>query len=362
MLTGIIGTFISLGLSLPIFATLPSTTNYELNSYGFGSGGTSNSTTGNYALEGISGETGGQTATTTNYTLKPGFVETQQANVPIVTLTNPSSYYDKLHFVIDQQNNPSDALYALQVCSVPFTPGTLACSGTTTYVKSDDTLGSTLTLADYQTYAVWGSAGGTNIIGLSANTTYYIHAKATQGKFTESAYGPSSNAATVGQSISFCLYTNANCGLGGSVVNFGSLPVNTPTSGASTIKTDFATNANFGGKVYIYSLNGGLKSLSLSFTITSATTDLTSAAQGFGAQVPSAPTVGSGGPLSAVSPYNVSSNNVGAIGTTAAVLLTSSSPLTGGNAVTNLMARTASTTPAASDYSDTLTFIAAASF
>src|SRR3954465_13279442 len=98
-----------------LFAALPSTTNYQLNSYGFGSGGTSNSSTGSYSLEGISGEISSQPAATSNYSTLPGFIQTQQANVPQVTLTNPANYYDKLHFVIDQQNNPSDALYALQI-------------------------------------------------------------------------------------------------------------------------------------------------------------------------------------------------------------------------------------------------------
>jgi hypothetical protein len=98
-------------------AALPATSNYQLNSYGFGSGGTANSSTSNYSLEGITGEVSGQTAGTSNYSTKPGFVETQQANVPKVTITNPSNYYDKLKFVIDEQNNPSDAKYALQIKS-----------------------------------------------------------------------------------------------------------------------------------------------------------------------------------------------------------------------------------------------------
>ena len=102
---------------ITFFAALPSTSNYQLNSYGFGSGGTANSTTSTYALEGISGEVSGQTATTATYNTKPGFNETQQANVPkIASFDNGSgAYYNKLHFVIDQQSNPSDALYALQI-------------------------------------------------------------------------------------------------------------------------------------------------------------------------------------------------------------------------------------------------------
>jgi hypothetical protein len=86
--------FLSLltAISVTFFASAPATGNYQLNSFGFGSGGTSNSTTPNYSLEGITGEVSGQTATTSTYALKPGFNETQQANVPQVTLSNPSNY------------------------------------------------------------------------------------------------------------------------------------------------------------------------------------------------------------------------------------------------------------------------------
>src|SRR6266404_5723381 len=101
--------FWKLPLIIPfILATLPATTNYQLNSYGFGSGGTAGSGTATYSLEGISGELGGQTSTTSNYEVKPGFVETQQANVPKLSSFDNGSgrYYNQLHFVLDQQANP----------------------------------------------------------------------------------------------------------------------------------------------------------------------------------------------------------------------------------------------------------------
>src|SRR5581483_12294180 len=124
-------------------------TNYSLQSYGFGSGGTGNSSTGNYSLEGITGELSGQTGNTSTYSQEPGFIETQQANVPTVALSNPSNYYDKLKFVLNQQQNPSDALYALQVkvndATCDFTTGTIR------YVHTDDTLVSSLSVGDYQT-------------------------------------------------------------------------------------------------------------------------------------------------------------------------------------------------------------------
>src|SRR5882757_2112130 len=102
------------------FAALPNTTNFKLQDYGFGSGGGAQSTA-NYSLQGITGEISGSTQSTANYTTKPGFIQTEQANVPLVTLSNPSNYYDKLQFVINNTspnnpNNPTDALYELQVC------------------------------------------------------------------------------------------------------------------------------------------------------------------------------------------------------------------------------------------------------
>jgi hypothetical protein len=351
--------FWKLPLIFPLlFAALPSTTNYQLNSYGFGSGGTANSGTANYSLEGISGEISSQTSSTSTYSALPGFNQTQQANVPTVTFTNPSNYYDKLLFVINQQGNPSDALYALKIGT---TTTTCASQTNIKFVKSDHTIGSTLTLADYQDYATWGGAGGTTIIGLAANTTYCLQAKATQGKFTESAYGPASSAATVGQSISFCLYTNANCGAGGNSVSFGGLLPATVTNAPNNIGLNFATNADLGGNVYIYGLNGGLRSSAASYTLSSATADLSSVTEGFGAQIASV-SQSTGGPLSKVSPYNGTANNVGAIGTSISTLFSSSSPLTGGTGAVQLQVRPSNATPEATDYSETITLIAAASF
>lgn len=335
-----------------LLAALPTTSNYSLQSYGFGSGGTANSSTSNYSLEGITGEISSQADSTSTYTIKPGYIETQQANVPKVTLTNPGSYYDKLKFVIDQQNNPSDAKYALQVCvGADWTPN---CGGTTMYVKSDDTLGASLTLADYQTYTTWGGAGGANIIGLTSSTTYYIRAKATQGLFTESAYGPSSSAATVGQSISFCLYTNANCAAGGHSESLNLLAGSVATSG--NIGVDFSTNADAGGRVYIYS-TGSLTSTSHPGTpINSATADLSSAAKGYGAQVVTASSI------SVNSPFNGSGNNVGLLSATVQTILNASSPVTSNGNQIQLQAKSDNVTKAASDYADIITIVAAAAF
>jgi hypothetical protein len=342
-------------LTLPVFfGTLPATTNYQLNSYGFGSGGSSGSSTATYSIEGVSGEASGQTATTTNYTQKPGFNETQQANTPKLSAFDNGSgrYYNKLHFVIDNTspnspNNPSDSLYALQIST------TSDFSSGNKYVKSDLTSGNSLTLADYQTYAVWGGSSGSNIIGLLPNTTYYLRAKATQGQFSESGYGPSLSASTVSPSLSFSLSPTS--------VSLGDLLPATVTNASSSISLTFDTNANSGGDIYISSQNGGLLSNSTGNTITSATGDLSSLNRGFGAQV-AATGQSSGGPLGAVSPYNGSSNNVGITNSTIRKLISATSPVDTGTASVLVKAKATASDSAANDYREALTILASASF
>jgi len=332
---------------LIFFAALPATSTYQLNSYGFGSGGTSNSTTSNYALEGSSGELAGQNAATATYGIKTGFIETQQANVPKVSAFDNGSgvYYNKLHFVIDQQSNPTDALYAVSISTDNF-------ASNINYVKSDLTVGASLTLTDYQTYASWGSASGVNIIGLQPSTTYYLRIKATQGKFTESSYGPVASASTVAPQLSFSISTSA--------VNMGSLLTGTVVNSPSTIDITFATNAASGGDVYINGKNNGLLSTTKSNTITSATGDLSVLSRGFGAKVTA--TGSTSGSFASVSPYNGASNNVGLTDTTIRRIITATGPTVGGTGSVQLKAKSSVNDPAATDYTDTLTMLASASF
>lgn len=342
-------------LGLGIFGALPATTNYKLNSYGFGSGGTANSHTTTYSLEGTTGELNGQTGTSTHLT-KPGFIQTEQANVPkLSALDNDGGlYYNKLHFVIDSQNNPTDATYLIAVSTDNFATNT-------TYVQPDGTLSSTLSTSDYQTYSAWGGASGSVIIGLQPGTNYYAKVRATQGKFTESAYGPVTGpVATGNQSITFSLVTSSQSTPPFSV-SLGSLVAGTVNTTAQTINTGLTTNGASGGDVYITSLNGGLKSSSTGYQINAVSNDLSSVAEGFGAQNSSV-TQTSGGPFTVVSPYNGTANNVGIISSTTRSLYTSTAPVTGGSGVLVLKAKSATTDVAATDYQEVLTFVAAGNF
>lgn len=345
--------FLALGMAL--FAALPATTNYQLNSYGFGSGGTAGSSTATYSLEGTSGEFSGQTGSTTNYSAKPGFVQTQQANVPKVSSidTNGGLYYNRLHFVIDPQGNPSDATFLVAVSSDGF-------STDTKYLQTDGTLSASLLLADYQTYAAFGSSGGSLITGLLPATTYTIKIKATQGKHSESAFGPTSALPTAAQTITFNLVTS-NQSVPPFSVDLGSLTSGAISTTAQTINTSFSTNAASGGDVYINGQNSGLLSSSTGYKINAVSTDLTGVGEGFGAQNSSI-TQTSGGPFSVVSPYSVTGTNVGIVDTTTRSLYSATAPVTGGAGVLLLKAKSASTDIAASDYQEVLTFTAAANF
>lgn len=334
---------------LMLLAVLPSTSNYGLGGYGFGSGGVSTSTTATYSLEGSGGEVSGLTPTTSNYKVKPGFTEIIQANVPsIATFDNGSgSFYNKLHFVINTQNNPSDALYSLQIS----TSSTFASGNY--YVKNDLSIGGTLVLADYQTYTAWGGASGASITGLQPNTPYYLRVKATTGKFTESQYGPINGPiSTVNPYITFSISTSS--------IAMGLLLAGTVVNSPSDIGLTFATNASSGGDVYISGVNGGLSSTAVTSTITSATGDLSALGRGFGARVSS--TGATSGTVSSVSPFNGAGDNVGIINATIRKILSASGPVVGGTGSVTIKAKSASNDPAANDYTETLTLLASASY
>jgi hypothetical protein len=346
-------TFILSGVLL--FAAFPATSNYHLNSYGFGSGGTANSSTTTYALEGSTGEISGSSSSTSNAQTKPGFIQTQQANVPqLASIDNNSGqYYNKLHFVIDNQNNPSDATFLIAVSTDNFVSDTR-------YLQPDGTLSSTLNLSDYQTYAAWGGTSGSLMVGLVPSTTYSVKLRATQGKFTESAYGPTSTQATAAPTITFSLATSSSS-TPPYTIGFGTLSAGTVATAPQTINTTLSTNGASGGDVYISGQNGGLKSGSTGYLINAITNDLGTVSEGFGVQNSSVGQT-SGGPFSVLSPYAGSGNTVGLVDSTTRSLYSSSTPITAGSGVLSLKAKAAATDVAARDYQEILTFVASANF
>jgi hypothetical protein len=333
-----------MGTGMLLMAAFSASNNYSLQNYGIGSGGSNNASSTSYKLNASSGEISGAAGTGTSNVAKPGSTETRQANVPLApTLSNgTSSYYNKLNCIINKGgSDATDYTYAIAT--------SINSYATTLYVQADGTLGAA---AVFQTYASWGGAAGTFITGLSPSTAYQAKVTAMQGTFSQSAYGPVASASTVSPSLTFSLTPN-NLSLG------NLLPGNIVTS--STITIGFATNGAAGGNVYIAGQNTGLHSATGSYTIPALTNDLSTQTQGVGVQGLSA-SQSSGGAFTIASPFNTSGSNIGAYATTFKPVFTSSTALAGGSATASIKAKASTSTVVATDYQETLTFIASASF
>ena len=336
-----------------LFAAAPASLSFTLKYYDFGNGGVT-ATSSLYNLNGTVGTQTGAPQTNGVTILNPGEKPTQTANVPpAATLTNPTNSYNKLRLVINTGSNPSDGRFAIAISSDNFT--------TTKYVQADNSLGSTLAIANYQTYVQWGSATGFDILGLTANTSYQAKVSAYQGVFTASAFGPASTAvATQPTTVSFTVATTTN-GTPPFSVNFASLTAGTVFTADANAQLTLSTNAVFGGGIYIVDTNGGLKSTKVTYTLTSATADLSAVGSGYGAQATSLSQT-SGGPLAASSPFNGAANGVGGLSTSLQQIIGLNSAVTNGSAQIKFMAKTSNSVPPANDYSDTQTIIAAMTF
>ena len=343
------------GLLVPfMFAANPSSTNFELNSYGFGTGGTQDSSSTNYRANGTLGEVAGDSSST-NYNVGTGETRTKEANVPLVTITNDGGWYNKLRVVIGPENNPSDAKFAIAISTDNF--------ATTQYVKSDFTVGATLTQADYLTYAGWGSTTGVIVRGLTNGAVYTVKARGYRGAFTESRYGPPTSAATADPQLIFDIDVSATdtSTTPPYQIDFGNLLPGSVQNASKRVWVSLDTNAESGAKIYLSGQNGGLRSSTTAHTITSATGDLGLLLEGFGAQGASATQVADG-PLALSSPYDGTGQNTGITDAVIRDIFSTPSPVTGGRGSLILKAKTRTQTPAAADYTEILTALATGSF
>lgn len=345
--------------SLLFLLVFPVSTNYSLKSFSVAGGGSEESTSSNYAAEFILGETSNTALTGSNYNAWPGLIYTQTANVPSApTLSNNSNtYYNKLLLTLNSGSNPSDATFAVAISTDNF-------SSDTRYVQSDNTVGATLGSEDWQTYTNWGSGSGENIIGLNPATTYYVKVKARQGEYTEGPWSATTSTATASLSLSFDIDVSSSDTETAApyTVALGTLTSGSVTTASEKIWVDLTTNAVGGGTVYAYGSNAGLLSAGAGYTISAVTGNLAALSEGFGLRSNSV-AESSGGPLAAQSPFNGASDTVGIITTVPQAVFTSSSaPITSGRGSLLTKAKITAITPAATDYSETLTLIAAGTF
>jgi hypothetical protein len=344
-----------LGVVSLFVLVIPISPNYQLNELNVSNGGGVSQST-NYGAEQSVGEVSTTNMHSSLFGIGLGFGFSQMAQEPTApTFTNPSNYYDRLKIVVNPGTNASDALFLLAISSDNF--------ATTQYIQPDGTVSSSVSITDYQTYAAWGGASGTMVINLAPSTTYKVKAKAKQGNYTETGFGPTASASTVASSLSFDIdvaptdtttsppYTT----------NLGSLLAGTVITGSDKVWVSFDTNTTSGGTVYVSGQQGGLHSANVSHLITSSTGDLSSLSEGFGLQGSSA-TQSAGGPLSITTPYDGSSNNVGVADSVLRPIFSSPAQITAGRGSFSLKAKASTSTPASTDYQEILTVIAAAGF
>lgn len=336
----------------------PTSTNFELKDYGFGSGGTENSTSVNFKLFGLSGEVDTDKLTSANFKSGNGLSFTFQANVPPApTFTNPANYYNKLKIILNEGGNPSDAKYAIAISTDNF-------STDTKYVQSDNTVSATLGLEDWQTYVTWGGATGINIIGLSPNITYTVKVASKHGNFTETGFGPTAQASTVNSSLTFdidvsSIDTETDPPFS---VSIGQLTGATVITASNKVWVDVDTNGTGGATVYVYGANAGLKSTAANYTINAVSSNLAAISEGYGARGSTVAQT-SGGPMRKVAPFDGAGDNVGILDSTKRIIFDSTDqPVTAGRVSFEVKAKASAVTKAASDYADTLTVITSAMF
>lgn len=350
------------GLITPIVSfaqsSAPTSGNYKLMEFGFGSGGTASSSSNSYSLFGTIGQVDQGSPSSNNFFIGAGLEYTLQASTPATpTFVNPSNWYNKLNITINRGgNDPLDTEYAIRIASG---------SGNFQYVQNDNTVGNALGDDDWQTYALWGGSSGTTLVGLYPGTTYTVQVAARQGDFfTQFMWSPTATASTVNSRLSFDLDISSTDSETAApyTLDVGNLTADSITTSTNKVWIDFETNANNGGFLSISGTNNGLQSTTVSHTINTQTADLTAQPAGYGARSNTVSQT-SGGPMTALTPYNGVSNNVGALTSTRTYIYDSSeSPVVGGRVSFELKAKASNTTPSANDYADVLTVLATGSF
>lgn len=219
----------------------PQGSTYEIKDYSFGAGGTGNQGTAgsSYTIFGTAGEVEYSKLIGGTYGVGGGLTYTLKANVPAApAFSNPGTNYDRLKIIIDTGSNPTDTTFAVAISTDNF-------ASDVRYVKSDFTVGTSQTIADFLTYSGWGSASGQWITGLTNNTTYYVKVKARRGNFSESEYSAVANRATSNPSLTF--------GISSTSLTFNNLNGgNGYTDSSQTTTLTTSTNAYNGYIVYAH--------------------------------------------------------------------------------------------------------------
>jgi hypothetical protein len=280
----------------------------------------------------------------------------------MVALCGSGGCYDKARFEVNEQGNPTDTLYAVQISEDNFSSDIRYVDGSTYEPEAY----SSHNINDFRTKTQW-ETDTFNILGLQEGTQYYLRLMALHGDFTQTEESPEETATTAGTTSSFDIDI---AGTGGtstetdppfSITFTGS---NSLLAGAGTVTADnliwmdAETNGSGGFAVVQRGDNGGLYSTTHSAQIDSVTGDLDSLDEGFGLQsYYTDSNASSSGTLSVMTNYSGSGANVGIVDTDWNKVYDADGPIVEGRMALEVLARAAADKLGATDYDETITFV-----
>jgi hypothetical protein len=385
-------TILLLTLTTPLYATDLESTGYKIQDATLSSSGEITEST-NFSVLSTVGEFSADPRNySTNYSIKRGPLEIFTANIPLIscfetttdgssncttgptylntngmtTVCGPTGCYNSARFEIDEQLNPSDTLYGVQISTDNFTSNIQYIDGTTKKPKEEPTINDYLTKTDWETPV-------TNIKGLQSNTQYDLRITALHGDFTESSPSPTQTATTSSASLIFDIDIANESGTSTETsppynITFSNetrlVQTGPARSSTNLIWLDAQTNGSGGFAIVQKGSNGGLYSPTTLYTINSTTTDLDGTIEGFGLQsfyTAQQYEDGSGnGALASITTltdYTNSGNNVGQISTSFSKVYESDGPVKSGRVGLKLKARASAAATQGTDYTEEITFI-----
>jgi hypothetical protein len=287
----------------------------------------------------------------------------------MVGICGPGGCYNKARFEIEENENPDDTLYMIQISEDDFVSD-IRCIDASTFKPK--TL-SSCDINDFRTQQYWENEDF-NIKGLGGDIEYFVRITALHGDFTQSDFSIVSSATT---GIGFLTFDIDIASEGGHEVESSPpytvsfigdeqlIPGAPAVTSPSLIWLDLITSAVAGSAIIQSGKYGGLYSPTTEELIGSDNVDLDPfGSEGFGLQNYYIDFQISSylGEISATPNYTESGNVVGEISTDPIRLYDADGPINNGRMGMYLKARASTSRSAGDDYTEKITMIAVARY
>lgn len=283
----------------------------------------------------------------------------------MVAICGPGGCYDKARFEIEEQQNPFDTLYMIQISEDGFISDVRCIDGSTFRPK----ILSNCDINDFRTQQYWENEDF-NIKNLNPDTEYFLRITALHGDFTQSDFSIVSTARTGIGFLFFDIDIASDTGYSAEsqppyiisfIADHSLLPSAPAVTAPSLIWLDLISSATGGAAIIHSGENGGLYSPTTTELIESDDKDLDSfGTEGFGLQNYYINYQISSylGEITANTNYTGSGNTVGKVSTDAIRMYDADGPINNGRMGMYVKARAGVSRSAADDYSEKITMVA----